>query len=124
MPFKHLRVTGNMTTCGVVINDVATQRGNTLVDWYSEVTCSHCLDAIAHAPGNPVNRPTHYTAGKVECIDAIEAATHNLGGVDGFLTGQVIKYVWRWKLKNGLEDLEKAKWYLQRLIDRVKGGIS
>jgi Protein of unknwon function (DUF3310) len=64
-----------------------------------------------------VNRPNHYTAGAVECIDAIDAAVaHLTDGREAFYTAQVIKYVWRWKLKNGVEDLKKAKWYLERLI--------
>lgn len=68
-----------------------------------------------------INRPAHYTAGKVECIDAIEAATVNLKGIEAVCTANVIKYVWRWKLKGGVEDLRKAEWYLRRLI-RVAGG--
>lgn len=67
-----------------------------------------------------VNHPAHYTAGGVECIDAIEAAIGPLGS-EAFLTGQVIKYMWRWKLKNGAEDLKKARWYLDRLIKNVEG---
>lgn len=66
-----------------------------------------------------VNKPAHYTAGKVECIDAIEAA---LGpdGSNAFLRGQVLKYVWRMELKtNPLEDAKKAEWYLKRLIGRL-----
>ena len=68
-----------------------------------------------------VNRPNHYTAGKVECIDAIEAATNDLKGIEAVCTGNVIKYVWRWKRKNGLEDLKKAQWYLKKLIQEVEG---
>ncbi len=66
-----------------------------------------------------VNRPPHYTAGKVECIDAIEAATAGLDGIEAVCTANVIKYVWRWKRKNGAEDLKKARWYLDRLIARI-----
>lgn len=68
-----------------------------------------------------VNHPAHYTAGKVECIEAIEAALccHTDPG-KAFLTGQAIKYLWRWPLKNGVEDLEKARFYLDRLIDEEK----
>jgi hypothetical protein len=65
---------------------------------------------------DPVDHPSHYTQGKVECIDAIEAAMVGLEGMDAFLTGQVIKYLFRWKHKNGIEDLRKAEWYLTRLI--------
>ncbi len=68
-----------------------------------------------------VNRPPHYTAGKVECIDAIESATNRLQGLEAVCTANIIKYVWRWKFKNGVEDLQKAEWYLQKLIEKVKG---
>lgn len=67
-----------------------------------------------------VNHPPHYTAGKVECIDAIESATNRLQGLEAVCTGNIIKYVWRWKFKNGVEDLEKAKWYLNKLIEKKK----
>ena len=63
-----------------------------------------------------VNHPSHYTSGKVECIDAIESATINLRGIEAVCTANIIKYVWRWKQKNGTEDLRKAQWYLERLI--------
>jgi len=63
-----------------------------------------------------VNHPEHYTAGKVECIDALEAATTGLEGLEAICTGNAIKYLWRWKHKNGVEDLKKARWYLNRLI--------
>lgn len=65
---------------------------------------------------DPVNQPVHYTSGKVECIDAIEAATESLKGIEAFCTANAIKYLWRWKLKGGKEDLEKARWYINRLI--------
>lgn len=63
-----------------------------------------------------VNKPNHYNQGKIECIDAIEAATTNLNGIEAFCTGNAIKYLWRWKQKNKVQDLEKAKWYIDRLI--------
>ena len=74
------------------------------------------------AEDDPVNHPTHYTHGGVECIDAIEAAlSSQTDPTNAFLTGQAIKYLWRWPVKNGLEDLRKAKWYLDRLIGKVEG---
>lgn len=70
-----------------------------------------------------VNHPTHYNQGGIECIDAMEAAVSGLDGTEALLTGQIIKYLWRWKHKNGIEDLQKAKWYLERLIAiQTKGG--
>jgi hypothetical protein len=62
-----------------------------------------------------VNHPRHYTEGEVECIDAIRAALGTEGFKD-YCVGQVFKYSWRWKYKNGLEDLRKAQWYLTELI--------
>jgi hypothetical protein len=63
-----------------------------------------------------VNHPSHYTQGAIECIDAIKEATKGLFGIEAVCTANIIKYVWRWKFKNGVEDLRKADWYLQRLI--------
>lgn len=79
--------------------------------------CPHSA-APAH---DAVQHPQHYTRGKVECIDALEAATEGLTGAEAGLTWSVLKYCWRWKWKNGLEDLKKARWYLDRLIARVEG---
>ena len=67
-----------------------------------------------------VNPPSHYTGGKVECIDALEAATKDLIGIQAVCTANAIKYLWRWKKKNGREDLEKAKWYIDRLLKEVQ----
>lgn len=67
-----------------------------------------------------VNHPTHYTNSNIECIDAIEEVTKPLDGFESYLTGNILKYLWRWKLKNGLEDLQKAKWYLNKLIKEVE----
>lgn len=63
-----------------------------------------------------VNHPSHYTAGKVECIDALEAATEGLEGIEAVCTANAIKYLWRWKKKNGHEDLRKARWYINKLL--------
>lgn len=64
-----------------------------------------------------IDHPSHYTHGEMECIDAIKAATGN--DFDGYLAGNVIKYIWRYRYKNGSEDLLKARWYLNRLIKEV-----
>lgn len=58
--------------------------------------------------------PDHYK-GKVECIEAMESAM-SPDGFQGYLAGNVIKYVWRYRNKNGVEDLKKARWYLDKLI--------
>lgn len=67
-----------------------------------------------------VNHPSHYNAGGIECIEAIESAVCNLKGIEAFCTGNAIKYLWRWKHKNGIEDLKKAKWYLDKLVESIE----
>jgi hypothetical protein len=66
-----------------------------------------------------INHPEHYTAGAVECIEALKAATQGLEGIEAVCTANAIKYLWRWKRKNGAEDLRKAKWYIDRLIQEI-----
>jgi hypothetical protein len=63
--------------------------------------------------------PSHYRQGGVECIDALEAATVNLKGIEAVCTANAIKYLWRWKEKNGKEDLEKAQWYITKLLTNL-----
>lgn len=64
---------------------------------------------------DPVN-PSHYK-GDIECIDAICAAMSS-AAFEGFLQGNIIKYIWRYRHKNGVEDLKKAQWYLLLLISK------
>lgn len=65
-----------------------------------------------------VNSPSHYCKGGLECIEAIRAACEGLDGVEAYYVGNVIKYVWRFKGKNGVEDLKKARKYLDWLIEQ------
>ena len=67
---------------------------------------------------DPVNNPLHYNIGGVEAIEAIVAATNEQ--VEGYLQGNILKYIWRYRYKNGIEDLEKAQWYLNKLIELYK----
>ena len=64
-----------------------------------------------------VNSPPHYNQAGIECIDAIRAATGD--GYEYYLQGNIIKYLWRYRYKNGVQDLEKAQWYLQKLIEEM-----
>lgn len=72
-------------------------------------------------PADNVNHPQHYQSKSgLETIDVIEAFTEDLVGGEATNTGNVLKYMCRWKSKNGLEDLKKAQWYLNRLIGIVE----
>tara|TARA_E500000318_G_scaffold26978_1_gene27000 strand:- start:625 stop:888 length:264 start_codon:yes stop_codon:yes gene_type:complete len=64
-----------------------------------------------------VNSPKHYNESGIECIDALEAMLGD--GFKSYLQGNIAKYLWRYKYKNGLEDLQKAQWYLNKLIGVV-----
>ena len=63
-----------------------------------------------------VNHPPHYTKASVETIDIIKAMTENLTGIEAVCVGNIVKYTHRFKYKNGIEDLKKARWYLNKLI--------
>jgi|9_EtaG_2_1085328.scaffolds.fasta_scaffold00341_10 hypothetical protein len=65
-----------------------------------------------------VNHPPHYNQTGIECIDAIKACTED--GFQFYLQGNILKYLWRYRYKNGLEDLKKAKWYLSELIKAIE----
>ena len=65
---------------------------------------------------DPVEKPMHYAASSVECIDAIEAQM-TPEEFRGYLKGNVVKYLWRERKKGGKESLKKARWYLNKLID-------
>lgn len=94
-------------------------------------TCRACVDAplresgfpIGYTPkvetkNDPVNHPNHYQSESgLEVIEVIRAFTEDCQGVEGYYTGNAIKYICRWKKKNGLEDLKKARVYLNWLIE-------
>jgi len=67
-----------------------------------------------------VNNPSHYNNGNIECIDAIEASMTS-SEFQGFLKGNIMKYLWRYKSKEKQkEDLEKSSWYMTRLQNSIK----
>jgi hypothetical protein len=64
--------------------------------------------------------PQHYRNGEIECIDALAAATVNKPGIQAVCVANVIKYLWRYESKNRLEDVRKAQWYLNKLIEEME----
>ena len=71
---------------------------------------------------DPVNNPEHYNQGGIECIEAIKAS---MSGEEfrGYLKGNALKYLWRYQDKgNPVQDLAKAKWYLEKLEKEVGSG--
>jgi len=84
----------------------------------SDDTCP--IDIPVPKPDDKVNHPSHYTSGDIECIEAIKASM-SPDGFQDYCKGNVLKYIWRWRQKGGVEDLEKARVYLSWLIDNAKG---
>jgi chlorite dismutase len=74
------------------------------------------LGRSADIPPDSVNHPPHYANSGIECIDAMKAMMSD-EAFEGFLRGNAFKYLWRYPMKNGVEDLKKAQWYLKKLID-------
>ena len=71
--------------------------------------------------GKMVSHPSHYQSETgLEVIDVIESFTFDLKGIEATDTGNILKYMCRWKQKNGLQDLKKARWYLDHLIEHVQ----
>jgi hypothetical protein len=101
-------------------------------------SCSNCKYANTHIKEEPcaacknygnwepdefvfkddVNHPAHYTQGGIECIDAIRAAL-TPEEWRGYLKGNCLKYIWRERLKGGNQSIEKAEWYIRRLLEEV-----
>jgi hypothetical protein len=67
-----------------------------------------------------VYNPPHYTQGKIECLAAIEAAVSDKKGIEAVYVANIIKYLWRYRSKDGLTALKKAGFYLDRLISYIE----
>jgi hypothetical protein len=70
-----------------------------------------------------VNNPPHYNEGSIECIEAMKAMADGVSNVtahEAYCWQNAFKYLWRWPYKNGVEDLKKCRWYLDRLIKQLE----
>ena len=85
---------------------------------------SHLKDAELNIePENKpdmVSHPKHYTQGDIECIDALKAATVGKRGIEAVCVSNVINYLWRYEEKNGIDDVRKSKWYIERLLKELE----
>lgn len=93
-------------------------------DWddMTDDQLNECIGIVNSMHNKPdmVNHPSHYCQGGIECIDAIKAATVNKRGIEAVCVANVIKYLFRYEAKNGLEDVKKAAWYVNRLIKELE----
>lgn len=79
----------------------------------------HSLQAVSN--GDVVNHPQHYTSSKASCVNCkAKIECIQVTETMDFCLGNAVKYIWRYSLKNGLEDLKKARWYLDRKIKSLE----
>ena len=90
-------------------------------EWFKDTAKELIGYRVVTTINDMVNHPSHYTQGGIECIDAITAATVGKTGIEAVCVANVIKYLWRYEEKNGPEDVKKARWYLERLINELNG---
>lgn len=110
---------------GCVFEDMDNEMLDKIYGWYKEidqVSCENAEDSCCNKEPNVdmVNHPAHYTQGGIECIDALKAATVSKTGIEAVCTANAIKYLWRYEEKNGIEDVKKARWYIDRLIKELE----
>jgi hypothetical protein len=90
---------------------------NSLIEREESITdVARSIEAARVEERDAVNNPEHYKTGGIECIDAMQAMLSDEEFI-GYLRGNIFKYQWRYKHKNGVEDLRKADWYAQRLVE-------
>lgn len=110
-----------------VFSDMDDKMLDKCYNWYKGLDQAACENAKAECcnkepDADMVNHPSHYTQGGVECIDALKAATVSKTGIEAVCTANAIKYLWRYEEKNGIEDVKKARWYIDRLIKELENG--
>ena len=112
-------------TYGCVFEEMSDDMLNKCYNWYKELDLAACENAESkycdkELNVDMVNHPSHYTQGSIECIDALKAATVSKTGIEAVCTANAIKYLWRYEEKNGIEDVKKARWYIDRLIKELE----
>ena len=88
---------------------------NATVKEMIEFEKGNTIDEFTAEESDMVNHQPHYNQKGIECIDAIQAATDT--GFEYYLQGNIMKYLWRYRYKDGSQDLKKALWYLNKLIE-------
>ena len=106
-------------TCGNEAKDLAALMGFEIIEDDTPTIAEVVEKYGEDVKPDPVNRPAHYTSGGIECIDAMQAAFGD-DAVKDFCLCNAFKYLWRHRQKNGVEDLKKCRWYLNRLIREME----
>ena len=110
---------------GCVFDEMDDKMLDKCYNWLKEINpaaCENAKDSCCDKESNVdmVNHPAHYTQGGIECIDCIKSAIVGKVGIEAFCVGNAIKYLCRYEEKNGVEDVKKARWYIDRLIKELE----
>lgn len=110
---------------GCVFDEMDDKMLDKIYNWYKDLDPAACKNAESDCCDKEpnvdmVNHPSHYTQGGIECIDCIKSATVGKVGIEAFCVGNAIKYLFRYEEKNGIEDVKKARWYIDRLIKELE----
>lgn len=114
-------------TYACVFDEMSDDMLNKCYNWYKELKLTAYENAEAkycnkEFNSDMVDHPSHYNQGSIECIDCIKSATVGKVGIEAFCVGNAIKYLFRYEEKNGVEDVKKARWYIDRLIKELENG--
>ncbi|MCG1085220.1 DUF3310 domain-containing protein [Staphylococcus epidermidis] len=121
------RLTGAKTDSDLAIDkwfaDVEAIDGRTwtIDDSYDFYSLANGNEPVEMTLDDKVNHPSHYTYGDIEVVDFIEQVTKDYKPELAFAIGNAIKYISRANRKNGKEDLDKARWYLNRAFEKWEG---
>ncbi|MBE7347092.1 DUF3310 domain-containing protein [Staphylococcus epidermidis] len=121
------RLTGAKTGSNLAIDkwfaDVEAIDGRTwtIDDSYDFYSLANGNEETQKTLDDKVNHPSHYTYGDIEVVDFIEQVTKDYKPELAFAIGNAIKYISRANRKNGKEDLDKARWYLNRAFEKWEG---
>jgi hypothetical protein len=109
---------GKCTSCEVFLETGSFECD---VSYEAQEECKHYIpeECNSEEEHDAVHHPNHYCQGGIECIKAIEASMTPTGFQD-YCKGNVVKYIWRWRDKAGIEDLKKARVYLDWLIESAE----
>jgi hypothetical protein len=98
---------------------IINKRVNCIINPSHDITPDKTTDNAVSQLDNKkemVNHPSHYNMGKYECIEVVKELVRDMKGIEPVLFFNAFKYLWRYKQKNGLQDLEKCEFYLKELI--------
>ena len=105
----------NLIENSMTIEDVK-KRVNEGICRCGGISAELLVNELTETAKEMINHPSHYNMGKYECLDVVKELIKDMKGIEATLFFNAFKYLWRYKQKNGLQDLKKCEFYLKELI--------